>query len=145
MSSYQTGGATPEEVQELIDLTGEKDPIFPIRELDLSFQLFHTDGGYALQQYLQRCPYLERLAVPDHFYRNVISDLAKVISKSLPILQHLDLRSMSATVDTVDTLISACNNLRSFAFRPKKVSVDHVVTALLKHCDSLEELYLDGG
>ncbi|KAF8953924.1 hypothetical protein BGZ46_003108 [Entomortierella lignicola] len=143
-TTYQTRRLTPEEIQEFIDLTGEKDPIFRVRDLALAFRLYDNVSD-ALHHYLKRCPHLEQFAVPDHCFGRVDTNLGKVISENFPNLQHLDVRMTLTTEAAVDELILACNNLRSFAGHPKQVSTNRMVTALLKHRESLEKLYLDGG
>ncbi|KAF8952254.1 hypothetical protein BGZ46_003598 [Entomortierella lignicola] len=131
---------TPEEAQELIDLTGEEDPVFRVRQLDLPSRMFHHEAD-TLLRYLRRCPNLERLTLPTMQSVRHIEDVASIISGTLSNLRHLDVSIMSEGGFGVAHLISACNSLRSFVGCIKQVSTDHVITALLQHRESLEELY----
>ncbi|KAF9356590.1 hypothetical protein BGX26_005049 [Mortierella sp. AD094] len=137
--SYMSRNMTPEQAQALIDLTGEEDPIFRIRYLDIPCKMYDHEAD-TLFRYLRRCPHLERFSVPAMYTFRYVAQLANLISTTMPNLQHLDVHALSSRGEIVSQLIMACNNLRSFVSNPTQESTSHVITALMKHRDSLQEL-----
>ncbi|KAF9996258.1 hypothetical protein BGZ80_002151 [Entomortierella chlamydospora] len=129
----------PDEAQTLIDLTGEEDPEFRVRYLDIPWQMYDREADMFFR-YLRRCPHVERLTVPYMYPFRYAAELANIISTTMPNLQHLDVHAVHSKGEIISRLIKACNNLRSFVSSPAQELTNHVITALMKHRESLQEL-----
>ncbi|KAF9168960.1 hypothetical protein BGX21_011011 [Mortierella sp. AD011] len=130
---------TPDETQALIDLTGEEDPEFRVRYLDTPWLMYDYEADMFFR-YLRRCPHVESFTVPYIYPFRCVAELANIISTTMPNLQHLDVHASPSKGEVISRLIKACNNLRSFVSNPAQELTNHVITALMKHRESLQEL-----
>ncbi|KAG0199930.1 hypothetical protein BGX33_011313 [Mortierella sp. NVP41] len=109
------------------------------------------DGNGTLTRLLERCPRLETLCLNDQEYLDSESyrSVATTIRQFCPRLTGLHLISCAIpTEEDLCGLIEACVGLKDFGYpcppEQKCVFGESAAEALLKHCETLENLRLDG-
>ncbi|KAG0363690.1 hypothetical protein BC939DRAFT_502082 [Gamsiella multidivaricata] len=137
--TYNSQQFTSEGMQSLIALSGQEDPVFAMKELDLRGRM-HDHEIDVCFLFLRRCPNLERLTSPSMYTSKMIHELASIISSTMPYLQHLDMRHLCVPADTMALLLSACQNLRSYKNNRCQELTPALFAALWNHQDTLKEL-----
>ncbi|KAF9950466.1 hypothetical protein BGZ70_001345 [Mortierella alpina] len=90
---------------------------------------------------LQRCPNLERMAVPRLSERDIITHLAPIVTNTMPRLCHLDLDHLNYRPLGISHLVQSCKDLTSIRFGRPQSQPPQLVDALVSgHGHSLQSL-----
>ncbi|CAO3567031.1 unnamed protein product [Mortierella alpina] len=90
---------------------------------------------------LQRCPNLERMAVPRLSEHDILTKLAPIVTKTMPRLCHLDLSFLNSRPLGILHLVQFCKDLTSLRFGKLKSQSPQLVDAMISgHGHSLQSL-----